>query len=138
MAFARRLNVGAFCGNNRTWAPQSSRLPLSPAVYPLACPLAPRPSRLRVQLICPEDNPACNSRSEWRRSRDADVFRARGFSDVRFLCNNKNTINNNRSINQSINLYLNQTKAHTHTHAQNTTTIYSERNKKETVQIFHQ
>ena len=41
-------------------------------------------------------------------------------------------------INQSINLYLSQAKAHTnthaHTHTQKTTTMYNKRNKKETVE----
>ena len=43
-------------------------------------------------------------------------------------------INDILSINQSINLYLSQAKAHTnthaHTHAQKTTTMYNKRNKK--------
>jgi len=46
-----------------------------------------------------------------------------------------------QSINQSINLYLSQAKAHTNTHAhtytQNTTTMYNKRNKKETVEMKH-
>jgi len=45
------------------------------------------------------------------------------------------------SINQSINLYLSQAKAHTnthaHTHTQKTTTMYNKRNKKETVEKKH-
>ena len=49
-------------------------------------------------------------------------------------------------FNQSINLYLKSGKAHTqpdirtdtHTHAQNTTTIYSKRRNQETVEKLHQ
>jgi len=46
-----------------------------------------------------------------------------------------------KPINQSINLYLSQAKAHTnahaHTHTQNTTTMYNKGNKKETAEMKH-
>jgi len=44
---------------------------------------------------------------------------------------------NMHAINQSI-FILNQANRHKQTHAQNTTTIYSKRRNKETVEILHQ